>query len=121
MQNHIADVGKVQVEKWQEFVGDIWDKRLPHFRDFPGDGGKFLFNLRTGTYGFGGGLEGDDERSLLDVLDDDIAAQDQDKVLPMEQNEDSTVNDSDKWESVQKGISITGVVISEIYLSLPLQ
>ena len=78
----------------------------------------FLFDPRTGTYGFGGGLEGDDERSLLDVLDDDIAAQDQDKVVPMEQNEDSTVNNSDKWES---GISITGVVISEIYLLLPLQ
>eukprot|EP00731_Ephydatia_muelleri_P026790 Em0018g890a len=102
VQNNVAHVGKVEIEKWQEFIEDIWDKRLPHFRDFPGDGGKFLFNPRTGTYGFGDGLEGDDERSLLDVLDDDIAAQVQDKVAPMEQNEDSTVNDSDKWESVQK-------------------
>ena len=112
MQNHVADVGKVEVEKWQEFIGDIWDKRLPHFRDFPGDGGMFLFDPRTGTYGFGGGLEGDDERSLLDVLDDDIAVQDppvgvdEDVAVndrSMEGNEDSAVVDSDECKSVHKG------------------
>ena len=95
VQNHVADVGKVEVEKWQEFVGDIWDKRLPHFRDFHGDGGMFLFDPRTGTYGFGDALE-DDQRQLLDVLDDDIIAPDP----PVGGNEDSTVNDSDEWEVV---------------------
>ena len=96
MQQHVADVEKVEVEKWQEFVGDIWDKRLPHFRDFPGDGGMFLFNPRTGTYGFVDALEEDDQRPLLDVLDDDPAVEEP----PMEGNEESTINDSEEWEDV---------------------
>ena len=105
VQNHVADVGKVEVEKWQEFVGDIWDERLPHFRDFPGDGGKFLFNPRTGTYGFGDGLEGDDERSLLDVLDDDITAQGPPVGVDAvnDRSMEGNVVDSDEWESVHKG------------------
>ena len=95
MLQHVADVGKIEVEKWQEFVGDIWDKRLPHFRDFHGDGGMFLFNPRTGTYGFRDALEGDDQIPLLDILDYDLATEEP----PMEGNEEST-NDSDESQVI---------------------
>ena len=96
VQQHVADVGKVEVEKWEEFIGDIWDKRLPHFRYFPGGGGLVMCNPRIGTYGFVDALEGNDQRPLFDVLNDDPAAE----KSPMEGNEDSTVNDSDGWDLV---------------------
>ena len=112
VQQHVADVGKVEVEKWQEFVGDIWDKRLPHFRDFPGDVGMFVFNPRTGTYGFVDGEEGDDQRQLLDTLDDDTTAQDQDREGPVGNSENSAVNDSD--ESVPQGICTISVILSHV-------
>ena len=89
VQNSVADCGQVEVEEWQELVGDIWDKRLPHFRDFSGNGGTYLFKPRKGTYGCGDGQEGEDERSQFDVLDDDSAAQDP----PMRGNEESPVHD----------------------------
>ena len=60
--------------RWQEFIGDIWDKRLPHFRDSCGDGVMFVYNPITGSpYGFEG-LEEENERPLLEVLGDDAAA-----------------------------------------------
>ena len=61
------------MDRWQEFVGDIWDKRLPHFRDSSGDGGMFVYDPTTGQYEFQRGLE-EEERPLPDVLDDDTAA-----------------------------------------------
>ena len=96
VQQHVAVVGKVEVEKWEEFIGDIWDKRLPHFRNISGGGGLVMCNPRIGTYGFVDALEGNDQRPLLDVLNDDLAAE----KSPMEGNEDSTVNDSDGWDLV---------------------
>eukprot|EP00731_Ephydatia_muelleri_P021730 Em0014g321a len=89
VQNSVADCGQVEVEEWQEFIGDIWDKRLPHFRDFSGNGGTYLFKPRKGTYGCGDGQEGEDERSQFDVMDNDIAAQDP----PMGHNKKFAVND----------------------------
>ena len=95
VQNSVADCGQVEVEEWQEFIGDIWDKRLPHFRDFSGNGGTYLFKPRKGTYGCGDGQEGDDERSQFDVLNDDCAAQDP----PRRGNEKSAINDRGNKES----------------------
>ena len=69
-----ADVERdVEVDRWQEFVGDIWDKLLPHFRDFSGDGGILVYDPTMGHYDFHIGLE-EEERPLPDVLDDDATA-----------------------------------------------
>ena len=94
-----ADVERdVEVDRWQEFVGDIWDKRLTHFRDSSGDGGMFVYDPTTGQYEFQRGLE-EEERPLPDVLDDDAAAVQEgggDEV----KNEENTINDIDEWELV---------------------
>lgn len=57
------------VNKWQEVVGDIWSKRLPHFRNVSGNG---EYSSTTETYGFLKGCE--QEKSLSDVLDGNAAA-----------------------------------------------
>ena len=53
-------------DKWTEFIDDLWSKRLPHFRDFSGDGGMFVYDPKTGRYGFD---EGQDDNGLLSDLD----------------------------------------------------
>ena len=85
--------------RWQEFVGDIWDKRLPHFRDSSGDGGMYVYNPITGTYGFEGL---DDERPLPEALDDAAAAQmpgDHDDTQGPGDHEDEE-GDIEEWEVV---------------------
>ena len=57
---------------WQEFVGDIWSKRLHHLRNFSRDG-KVANNPVTVTYGFEG-LDVEDKKPLHDILADDAAA-----------------------------------------------
>ena len=57
-------------DRWIECVDNIWDRKLPHFRDTSVDGGLFLYDPSTGRYGFAEGLD-DDIRNewLLTDLD----------------------------------------------------
>ena len=58
-------------EQWKEFVEDLWTEHLPHFRAniYMGEG-DFIFDPKTGCYGFEEGLESDS-----DLMDDLIAVQ----------------------------------------------
>ena len=45
--------GQRSVDLWLEFVGDLWEKHLPHLREeLYGVGGIFVYNANTGCYGF---------------------------------------------------------------------
>ena len=44
--------GDTQANQWSEFVDDLWDVRLPHLMEETyGDGG-FVYDPKTGHYGF---------------------------------------------------------------------
>ena len=69
-QQCVADIERdVEANGWQEFVGDIWNRRLPHFRDSSENGGY----SPTTEYRFQKGCEGE-EKPLADIFDDDAAA-----------------------------------------------
>ena len=68
-----GDETPVKVIKWQEFVGDVWDKRLPHFRDYSGNG-MMLYDHTTGKCGFEVSEVEDERPSLHEVLNTDAAA-----------------------------------------------
>ena len=44
--------GATQINQWSEFVDDLWDTHLPHLMEETyGDGG-FVYDPKTGHYGF---------------------------------------------------------------------
>lgn len=54
MQQELAESAKGEgtVDIWLEFVGDLWDKHLPHLREELYGEGLFVYNPNTGCYGF---------------------------------------------------------------------
>jgi len=63
-----AEEGDTQRNQWREFVGDLWDNRLPHLRSEVYGDGAFVFDPHTGRYGFQEGSEFDSEGELMDDL-----------------------------------------------------
>ena len=63
-----AEEGDTQRDQWREFVGDLWDNRLPHLRSEVYGDGAFVFDPHTGRYGFQEGSEFDSEGELMDDL-----------------------------------------------------
>ena len=67
MQHQVeAEGGDTQRDQWREFVGDLWDNRLPHLRSEVYGDGAFMFDPHTGRYGFQEGSEFDSEGELMD-------------------------------------------------------
>ena len=115
-----GDETPVKVIKWQEFVGDVWDKRLPHFRDYSGNG-MMLCDHTTGKCGFEGSKVEDERPSLHEVLNTDAAAAQKSMdfgdaqlsgnpadVLDNDDEEYEVIKneakDNDEWEVVNSGV-----------------
>ena len=95
-QQCVADIGRdVKANRWQEFVGDIWNRRLPHFRDSSENGGY----SPTTEYGFQKGCEGE-EKPLADVFDDDAAAVQAGKEEFVHIKIPEEAPDNEEWEDV---------------------
>ncbi len=53
---------------WLEFISDLWEQYLPHFREVLYGQGLFIFNPNTGCYGFQEEEEEDDNADSMSEL-----------------------------------------------------